>query len=156
MTRRRARAAGDVGRSGGHELSVFARPKAYGYGEVAERTKSFTPLPHFTGSAWQGGWLSDHLWYLRAYFWMVLLAPLLAALARRLVVALPVFTAAIGLLELAGRRHLPLIGAGTLRVLLGDAVTYGLFVVLGMAYARRRRTLRRSPGAGAASTRPSP
>src|SRR5947207_2734554 len=82
------------------------------------------------------------LWYLRAYFWMVLLAPVLARLARRLVVALPLFGVAIAVLEAAGRHHLPVVGAGSVRVVVGDAVTYGLFVVLGMAYSRRRRTIR--------------
>jgi CubicO group peptidase (beta-lactamase class C family)/peptidoglycan/LPS O-acetylase OafA/YrhL len=97
------------------------------------------PLVDPKGSAWQGGWLSGHLWYLRAYFWMVLLAPLLALAARRLVLALPLLGAAIAALEVAGRHRLPFIGIGTTRVLVGDVITYGLFAILGMAYARRRR-----------------
>lgn len=40
------------------ELSAATRAWTYGYGacdEVAGRVTSFTPLPHFSGSAWQGG-----------------------------------------------------------------------------------------------------
>ena len=54
------------------------------------------------------------------------------------------------LTELSARVGAPLVGSGTVRVLAGDAVTYGLFVVLGMAYRRRNRPLpRRWLGAGA-------
>jgi mono/diheme cytochrome c family protein len=39
------------------KIEVKAGPWSYGYGEVGSdgRLAAFTPLPHFTGSAWQGG-----------------------------------------------------------------------------------------------------
>ena len=43
------------------------------------------PIVDPASSGWHGGWLSDHLWYLRAYLWIVLLAPAFVWLARRLV-----------------------------------------------------------------------
>lgn len=94
------------------------------------------PLVDPAGSEWHGGWLSTHLWYLRAYLWVLLLVPLLGLLAGRLGRTLPVLAVAVGALELADRADVPVIGAGTTGVLLGDIVTYGGFVVLGMAYRR--------------------
>jgi CubicO group peptidase (beta-lactamase class C family)/peptidoglycan/LPS O-acetylase OafA/YrhL len=95
------------------------------------------PLVDPAGSEWHGGWLSTHLWYLRAYLWVLLLAPLLAILARRLVRTLPVLGLAIVALDLCERADVPVVGSGTTGVLLGDALTYGGFAVLGMAYRRR-------------------
>ena len=95
------------------------------------------PLVDPAGSEWHGGWLSTHLWYLRAYLWVLLLAPLLAVLARRAARTLPVLVLAVAALELCHRAHVPVVGSGTTAVLVGDALTYGGFVVLGMAYRRR-------------------
>ena len=78
--------------------------------------------------------MSNHLWYLRAYLWLLLLAPLLVWLARRVRMALGLCTAAIVVLELAPGAHLPVIGSGHGRVIIGDIVAYGLFAVLGIAY----------------------
>ena len=90
-------------------------------------------------SPWHGGWLANHLWYLRAYLWVLLFSPLLAAFSRRLFVAVPLFVLAIAQLEVASLFELPFLGDGDSRVVVGDLVTYGLFVVLGMAYRSRRR-----------------
>ena len=111
------------------------------------------PLVDPAGSDWHGGWLSTHLWYLRAYLWVLLLAPLLVALARRVARTLPLLGLAIVALEVCNRAHVPVIGSGVTGVLVGDLVTYGAFVVLGMAYSRRRGQLRvglLAGGAGAA------
>lgn len=90
-------------------------------------------------SPWHGGWLANHLWYLRAYLWVLVLSPVLAAFARRLFVAVPLFVLAIAQLEIASLFELPFVGDGNARVVVGDLVTYGLFVVLGMAYRSRDR-----------------
>lgn len=95
------------------------------------------PVVDPVGAEWHGGWLSTHLWYLRAYLWILLLAPLLAVLARRPARTLPVLSLAVALLDVCHRGRVPGVGSGTTGVLLGDALTYGLFVVLGMAYRRR-------------------
>jgi CubicO group peptidase (beta-lactamase class C family)/peptidoglycan/LPS O-acetylase OafA/YrhL len=105
------------------------------------------PVVDPRASDWHGGWLSTHLWYVRAYLWVLLAAPLFAALARRLRLALPLLALGVAVLELAARQHLPVVGDGTAHVLLGDVLTYGAFVVLGMAYQGRRR----SPGPGTAA-----
>jgi len=97
------------------------------------------PVVDPADSQWHGGWLANHLWYLRAYLWILVLSPVLAVLARRLAVAVPLFVLAIVQLEVASYFELPIVGEGSSRVLIGDVVTYGFFVVLGMAYRLRRR-----------------
>ncbi|HVF76512.1 MAG TPA: serine hydrolase [Acidimicrobiales bacterium] len=97
-------------------------------------------------SPWHGGWLANHLWYLRAYLWVLLLSPLLAAFSRRLLVAVPLFVLAIAQMEVASIFELPFLGDGDSRVVVGDLVTYGLFVVLGMAF--RSRSAHRTPSPG--------
>jgi CubicO group peptidase (beta-lactamase class C family)/peptidoglycan/LPS O-acetylase OafA/YrhL len=95
------------------------------------------PLVDPVDSEWHAGWLSGHLWYLRAYLWLVLLAPLLVALARRMALTVPMFVVLIVVLEIARVAGWPVLGGGQVRVLVGDVVTYGFFVMLGMAYRRR-------------------
>jgi peptidoglycan/LPS O-acetylase OafA/YrhL len=95
------------------------------------------PLADPAGSAWHGGWLSDHLWYLRAYLWIVLLAPVFVWLARRAKYSVPAMGLAIVVLDLSTHRHVPLLASGRVRVTVGDLVTYGLFAMLGMAFHQR-------------------
>lgn len=93
------------------------------------------PVVDPTSTGWDGGWLSNHLWYLRAYVWMLLLAPLVIRLSKRLgVAAVGVVTGVIAL-EVAARFHVPLLGSGPVRLVLGDAVAYGFFAVLGVWYS---------------------
>lgn len=108
-------------------------------GELWRALSWIVPVVDPADSQWHGGWLANHLWYLRAYLWVLVLSPVLALLARRLVAAVPLFLVAIVQLEVASYFELPLIGEGETRVLIGDVVTYGFFVVLGMAYRLRRR-----------------
>lgn len=115
------------------------------------------PVTDPIGSTWHGGWLSTHLWYLRAYLWLLLLAPVLAVLARRLRVSLPVLAFGIVALDVAAHRPLSVIGTGPSHALIGDILTYGTFAVLGMAYHRRRWSpkpgvLLAGAGAAAAAT----
>src|SRR5204863_2355824 len=90
------------------------------------------PLTDPAGSAWHGGWLSSHLWYLRAYLWIVLLAPVFVWLARRLAVSIPLMAVGIAVLDLSTHRHVPGLTSSTARLAAGDLVTYGLFAMLGM------------------------
>lgn len=92
------------------------------------------PLVDPASADWHGGWLSTHLWYLRAYLWVLLLAPVLAILARRVVRTLPVLFLAVAAVEVSARTGGPIFGSGSVAVLVGDVVTYGPFVVMGMAY----------------------
>ena len=97
------------------------------------------PLGDPTGATFHGGWLSSHLWYLRAYVWVILAMPLLAAAARRIRLGLTLCIASVIALEIAGRRSWGVLGSGTARLLIGDFVTYGLFVILGIWFAACRR-----------------
>ena len=111
------------------------------------------PVVDPAGSDWHGGWLSTHLWYVRAYLWMLLLAPVFTVLARQVRWVIPVMAAAVAALTVASSYRVPVLGTGPGHVLLGDTVTYGAFVVLGMAYQRRRRDPDRALlAAGAAAT----
>lgn len=88
-----------------------------------------------------GRWLTSHLWYIRAYLWVLLLTPVLRYAARHLRLALPVLCVGVVVIDAVGRNPVPLIGPGSVHAIVGDAVTYGTFVVLGMAYETRRPTL---------------
>ncbi|WP_432573238.1 serine hydrolase domain-containing protein [Kineococcus sp. SYSU DK005] len=93
------------------------------------------PLVQPAAPAVQQGWLSSHLWYVTDYLWLLLLAPLVLLLARRVAAVLAVALPLLALLEVA-----PLLGwpapHGVLRVVLGDLLCYGTFAVLGAAWAR--------------------
>lgn len=114
-------------------------------GQLVGLMSWLVPLSDPVSSAWHAGWLSNHLWYLRAYLWLLLLAPVLVWLARRVRMALALSAAAIVVLELAPGAHLAVIGSGHGRVIIGDIVAYGLFAVLGIAYKQcglERRRMR--------------
>ncbi|MGQ7295041.1 serine hydrolase [Quadrisphaera sp. KR29] len=96
------------------------------------------PLVAPQGAAWQGGWLSGHLWYITAHLWFLLLAPLLLALARWPLRTLAAAAAGVGLLEASSLLPAPGLSPAV-RLGTGDLLCYGLFVVLGAAWARRPR-----------------
>ncbi len=106
------------------------------------------PLSDPPAPAWQHGWLVSHLWYLRAYLWMVVCSPALLIAARRLRWSVPAFVAGIVGVEAARRTGTPVVGTGWVRLALGDATCYGLFAVLGMAWSHQRRTGRSMPATG--------
>ncbi len=93
----------------------------------------FTDPP---GSGWAGGWLTSALWYLRAYVWLLLVAPLLLACIRRwprgLVIAGIAATLTVELAARTGRLAPP--WAPTLGWKLGDLALYGTFLSAGMAH----------------------
>lgn len=96
-----------------------------------------------SSASWHGGWLSSHLWYLRAYVWLLVLTPLFVVALRRRWHGGLAAGAAIGVLVVEATRWVavPGIGAGSARVVVGDTLAYGLFFGMGMAYphARQRR-----------------
>ena len=99
------------------------------------------PLVPPEGAAGQQGWLTDHLWYVSDYLWLLLLAPLLLRCARRPLLTLVVALAGLSALELG-----PLLGgwtpAGALRTAAGDVLCFGTSAVLGVAWAHRERSRR--------------
>lgn len=103
------------------------------------------PLDDPTGSAWEGGWLSSPLWYLRALLWVILTAPLLLRVARRAPRATLVTLAAVVVaLDLAARRPDWPLQQTRAPWLAGDYALYAIFVTLGFLHrdghlARLRR-----------------
>ncbi|GAB3452697.1 serine hydrolase [Kineococcus endophyticus] len=95
------------------------------------------PLLPPVGAEGQQGWLTSHLWYVSDYLWLVALAPVVVRCARRPVLASVVACAGLALLELGPRAGLPT-PVGALRTGVGDALCYGLFAVLGAAWAGAR------------------
>ena len=90
------------------------------------------PLTDPHGSAWESGYMSSPLWYLRALLWLILLSPLLLWLVRRtrgVGIALPL-AAVFGLEWLAqsGRFN------GTWAWRIGDLALYATFVMLGFMH----------------------
>ena len=94
------------------------------------------PVVDPSTGAWTGGWLSSHLWYLRAYLWILVLSPLLRRAANHIAVAMMAVSGAVLLLEAAAALNVPYIGHGTIRVLLGDTLVFGFFATLGICYKR--------------------
>ncbi len=93
------------------------------------------PLTDPMGSAWEGGWLSSHLWYLRTVIWLFLLAPLLLwAVRARPRLAFGVLVVAVFALDLAGRYESVLpIGHRALWGT-GDVVLYAVFLLMGFLH----------------------
>lgn len=97
-------------------------------GQISDLLGWVLPVVDPVGAAWQSGWITEPLWYLRTYTWLLILAaPLLWVLARR------------PLLLIAG---LTILVPATEIVLdvrywaVQDTLLYGLFFALGAANSR--------------------
>jgi CubicO group peptidase (beta-lactamase class C family)/peptidoglycan/LPS O-acetylase OafA/YrhL len=93
------------------------------------------PVVDPNDAAWSGGWMSSHLWYLRAYLWIIVAAPLLVWAAGRISRAFLSISLGVLAFEMASRTG---ILQGQLRVILGDFLVYGFFAMLGIAYSQHR------------------
>lgn len=94
------------------------------------------PIADPRGSAWEAGWVSTPLWYLRCYLWLLLLAPLLRKAYRSvglIIVALPI-AAALVIDWIV--RHPSAVSPGLygMRWYLGDLATYSAFLIFGFAH----------------------
>lgn len=98
------------------------------------------PVVDPTATSWSGGWLSSHLWYLRAVLWITLLTPILRVAARHLRVSAAAVVIGIASLSAASASGVPYLGRGQIHLLSGDLVVYGFFTVLGIAYGNRKAT----------------
>lgn len=88
---------------------------------------------------WEGGWLSSHLWFLRALLWLLLLAPLLLALVRRFGAGVLATGAAL-VLVLDRCQRMPELAVGAAPRLwwyLGDFALYGTFFAAGFWFHQR-------------------
>lgn len=86
------------------------------------------PVIDPVGAPWQQGWITEPLWYLRTYTWLLLAAPVAIAILRRGHVV--TLLALLGCTSLAGQLAL-----GVRFWALQDLVTYGFFFVAGAASA---------------------
>lgn len=94
------------------------------------------PIVDPRGSDWESGWVSTPLWYLRCYLWLLLAAPILLRIHRRLR-STAIVLAAVGVFAVDWVvRHQQQVPAElfAIRWYLGDAVTYALFLMLGFAH----------------------
>jgi CubicO group peptidase (beta-lactamase class C family)/surface polysaccharide O-acyltransferase-like enzyme len=98
------------------------------------------PLGDPQGSAWEGGWMSQPLWYVRAMFWLLLLSPLLRAAVRRLggVALLPPLVVVFALDVLARDPSFTLRAAPDLVWQLGDLALYSVFLMAGFLHREGR------------------
>ena len=94
------------------------------------------PLGDPKGSAWEGGWLSQPLWYVRAMFWLLLLSPLLRRALRRFGAwAFVVPLIAVFALDAVARHPAWTIGgAPDLLWQIGDLALYSIFLMAGFAH----------------------
>jgi CubicO group peptidase (beta-lactamase class C family)/peptidoglycan/LPS O-acetylase OafA/YrhL len=85
----------------------------------------FFPLTDPVGTEWEGGWLSEPLWYLRLLLWLFMALPVLTLLARRApFVASLVLGGAVVLFELT---------AGSRWWAAQDLVMFAVFFIAGIA-----------------------
>ncbi len=96
------------------------------------------PVVDPNATSWSGGWLSSHLWYLRAVLWITVLTPSLRVAARHLRMSVTAVVIGIASLSAASAAGVPYLGRGQIHLLFGDFVVYGFFAVLGIAYSTRR------------------
>jgi len=94
------------------------------------------PVMDPVGAPWQAGWITEPLWYLRTYAWLLLLAaPMLWILRRRPFLFLTCCAVSVVATELVfGLRYW----------VLQDAFLYGLFFALGAVNARGGLSVARS------------
>lgn len=91
------------------------------------------PLGDPKGSAWEGGWMSQPLWYVRAMFWLLLLSPLLRAAVRKVgaFAMVPPLLAVFALDWLARDPSFTVQAAPRLVWQLGDLALYSVFLMAG-------------------------
>ena len=94
------------------------------------------PLGNPKGSAWEGGWMSQPLWYVRAMFWLLLLSPLLRAGLRRARIwaFVPPLVLMFALDALGRNPRFTIRGAPELVWQFGDLALYSVFLMAGFAH----------------------
>ncbi|GGM00611.1 serine hydrolase [Nakamurella endophytica] len=95
------------------------------------------PLVDPHGSAWEAGWASAPLWYLRCYLWLLLLSPLLRRAHRRwgLRVLLVPLAAVFVVDFLIRNPGMAPPGFAVAKYYLGDLATFSFFWVLGFSHS---------------------
>lgn len=98
------------------------------------------PLGDPQGSGWEGGWMSQPLWYVRAMFWLLLLSPVLRAAVRRAGAwaLLPPLVAVFVLDVLARDPSFTISAAPELVWQFGDVALYSVFLMGGFLHREGR------------------
>ena len=104
------------------------------------------PLHHTSGT--DRDWLTGHLWYLTDYLLLLVLLPIAVLLARRIVPVIAVALTGLIALEVGPLLGLPTL-SGAARVGVGDLLCYGMFALLGIAWATRRSAFPTAPAVAA-------
>lgn len=94
------------------------------------------PFTDPTGPAWEGGWASSPMWYLRAYLWLLLISPVLRAGVRRFG-TLALLPSVLGAAAVEFWLHNPdVIGPnpGTSSWMVGEMFLYSFFLMLGFCH----------------------
>ena len=93
------------------------------------------PLVDPHGSAWEGGWLSSHLWYLRTLVWLLLASPfLLRAVRRAGARALLVPVTAVFVLDTVSRQEGFFATHHATTWAVGDLALYSVFLMAGFLH----------------------
>lgn len=93
---------------------------------LAEFPRWILPLQAPTGVEFQQGWITEPLWYLRTYCWLILALPLLSTLRRRIPIVLPVLLA-LGVVAFEA-----LVGSTWWAI--QDFMLYGAFLTAGLSF----------------------
>jgi CubicO group peptidase (beta-lactamase class C family) len=104
---------------------------------LAELTGWVIPILDPVGAPWQQGWITEPLWYLRTYTWLLLSAPIILFALRRG----RVMPFLLGLASLSLVAQLIL---GTRFWAVQDFVTYGFFLSAGAAFGLGKLVLSRT------------
>ncbi len=112
-----------------------------------ELVRWVVPYDDPKGSVWEAGWLSQPLWYVRCWLWLLVLSPLLVRAARRapalLLSALVALTVGLELVY----RNVAWHDTATPQLVwrAGDVALYAIFLVAGFLHAWRPALPRRVP-----------
>jgi CubicO group peptidase (beta-lactamase class C family)/peptidoglycan/LPS O-acetylase OafA/YrhL len=111
----------------GHADTALNLPKLLGW---------IVPLVDPKGSVWEAGWLSQPLWYLRAFLWLLLAAPMLRCALRRFgnVVFAPSIVVVMATEFFIRHPNAAPPGFTTWRWYTGDFALYSVFLLLGFRH----------------------
>jgi CubicO group peptidase (beta-lactamase class C family)/peptidoglycan/LPS O-acetylase OafA/YrhL len=114
-----------------------------------ELVRWVVPFDDPKGSVWEAGWLSQPLWYVRCWLWLLVLSPLLVRAARRapglLLCALVAITVGLEVVHRNAVWHDTTTPQLVWRA--GDVSLYAVFLVAGFLHAWRPQVPRRVPAA---------